>query len=495
VGYMQVSQYGGGVGPGQANLQRAFSTQDGHYMGYMQVPQYNNISRGIIPPAQVALGSQGYIGGVPMSGLMPPNTPPVLLVPMPGMSPVRSPEEADKQLEHGNNCTPISTFQPANKPPGVENVVPSQERGALSSVHSYTDTKPLPFPPNVDYKIQERLPDGTGLDPIEVRRVDIPKASDIKAPDIKEPDTKEPDIKAPDIKAPPIKTPDTKAPDIKALDTKAPDIKAPDTKVPDTPDIKAPDIKAPDTKVPDTPDTKAPDIKAPDTKVPDTPDIKAPDTKAPDIKAPDIRAPDITALDTFKEVAPCSPYPDKVPVTVVNEIPTPKTNSVAAIELFSACKERKIDEIKRLLEKPDIDITTINPQGYSVLHIALGTAKVNADQAKMQNIATTVRLLCARGANVNAQDKFGLSPLHYCAQTINLDAARCLLEREADPSLSDSRGRTALNLTAQDSQPDVKFTEFLISKGAKLGKAKVAKLPPRANQSQKMVRVLLARVA
>jgi myosin tail region-interacting protein MTI1 len=55
--------------------------------------------------------------------------PPVPMIPMPGMSKVRSPEEVNKQLEH-EETTPISTMRPTDEVPDVEDVVPSQERGA-----------------------------------------------------------------------------------------------------------------------------------------------------------------------------------------------------------------------------------------------------------------------------------------------------------------------------------------------------------------------------
>jgi hypothetical protein len=55
--------------------------------------------------------------------------PPVPMIPMPGLSRVRSPEEVNKQLELDDDKTPISRSRPADEVPDVEEIVP-QERGA-----------------------------------------------------------------------------------------------------------------------------------------------------------------------------------------------------------------------------------------------------------------------------------------------------------------------------------------------------------------------------
>jgi hypothetical protein len=58
-----------------------------------------------------------------------PPAPPIPMIPMPGISRVRSPEEVNNQLEE-EETTPISTIRPADEVPDVEDIVPSQERSA-----------------------------------------------------------------------------------------------------------------------------------------------------------------------------------------------------------------------------------------------------------------------------------------------------------------------------------------------------------------------------
>jgi ankyrin repeat protein len=165
---------------------------------------------------------------------------------------------------------------------------------------------------------------------------------------------------------------------------------------------------------------------------------------------------------------------------------------VSLSKLFSACQERRIDLLKQLLPAQDINAT--DDHGRGVLHLALGSGKVNTDKSKMTNITNTVRLLSSHGADVNAPDRSGLRPIHCCAQTINFEAAKCLLERGARINERDLKERTALNYTAMDSHPDVAFVNMLVSKGAKLGSAKLLKLPPRSNESQRKVRQLVTKL-
>jgi ankyrin repeat protein len=58
--------------------------------------------------------------------------------------------------------------------------------------------------------------------------------------------------------------------------------------------------------------------------------------------------------------------------------------------------------------------------------------------------------MLAAGANVNAKDERGITPLMYTAWVGSVDAMRRLLDRGADPNLSNSSGSTALMLSATE---------------------------------------------
>jgi cytohesin len=61
-----------------------------------------------------------------------------------------------------------------------------------------------------------------------------------------------------------------------------------------------------------------------------------------------------------------------------------------------------------------------------------------------------VKLLAAQGADLNAADRYGYTPLHYAAQVDFGDAetVKALLAAGADPNLKEKEGKTALHLAA-----------------------------------------------
>ena len=68
-------------------------------------------------------GDYGAEDAPPQAARAPP-------IPMPGLSRVRSPEGVNRQVEYDDEHTPISSKRPADEVPDVEDVVPSQDRGA-----------------------------------------------------------------------------------------------------------------------------------------------------------------------------------------------------------------------------------------------------------------------------------------------------------------------------------------------------------------------------
>ena len=166
--------------------------------------------------------------------------------------------------------------------------------------------------------------------------------------------------------------------------------------------------------------------------------------------------------------------------------------SPETMELLKACQEHNLDAIKTLLQKPNlIDFKATDAQGRSMLHLALGTGKVNANKPKRLNILAIVHLLCAHGTPVNAKDRSNLCPIHYCAQTIITESAMYLLDQGAKINASDANGRTALYYTAVDTYPDFEFVKMLVMKRARLGKAKPPQLPQRVDESRGKVRKLI----
>eukprot|EP00239_Pterosperma_sp_CCMP1384_P005691 CAMPEP_0197853702 /NCGR_PEP_ID=MMETSP1438-20131217/23229_1 /TAXON_ID=1461541 /ORGANISM="Pterosperma sp., Strain CCMP1384" /LENGTH=120 /DNA_ID=CAMNT_0043468199 /DNA_START=320 /DNA_END=682 /DNA_ORIENTATION=+ len=73
---------------------------------------------------------------------------------------------------------------------------------------------------------------------------------------------------------------------------------------------------------------------------------------------------------------------------------------------------------------------------WTPLHFACLKANVEA-----------ARVLLDKGANPCAQTRFGRTPLHYAAQVDNNKIVRSLLDYGADPHIKDRRGVKPLDLT------------------------------------------------
>jgi hypothetical protein len=66
--------------------------------------------------------------------------------------------------------------------------------------------------------------------------------------------------------------------------------------------------------------------------------------------------------------------------------------------------------------------------------------------AAREGDAARVKELLRKGANANARDKSGWTPLHWAASYGRVDVARLLLEHGADPGIRDKDGRTPLDI-------------------------------------------------
>jgi ankyrin repeat protein len=67
----------------------------------------------------------------------------------------------------------------------------------------------------------------------------------------------------------------------------------------------------------------------------------------------------------------------------------------------------------------------------------------------------TMRLLLDAGADPDAQQKGGFTPLHEAAHTDDVEMARLLLEHGADPSIAADDGRDSAQLAADDGSKGV----------------------------------------
>ncbi len=98
---------------------------------------------------------------------------------------------------------------------------------------------------------------------------------------------------------------------------------------------------------------------------------------------------------------------------------------------------------------------------------ALNTAIRDGDQKQ-------VKSLLAKGANINAQDADGTTPLMHAVVNAEADCVKLLLDKGADPNLSNKAGATALMWAVND----LKKVQLLLAKGANVNAVSKEKNSP-----------------
>jgi ankyrin repeat protein len=75
--------------------------------------------------------------------------------------------------------------------------------------------------------------------------------------------------------------------------------------------------------------------------------------------------------------------------------------------------------------------------------------------AAIGNHVDAIRFLVAHGANVNAANLTGFTPLHHAAENGQAEAAKVLLELGADRRVQNGVGETAADVARRTSHPEV----------------------------------------
>lgn len=153
--------------------------------------------------------------------------------------------------------------------------------------------------------------------------------------------------------------------------------------------------------------------------------------------------------------------------------------------LTSAVGNNNVDEVKEILAK-GVDVNGFDEMGRTALLTAAQKRYISIVQLLLEagadpNLGDDERdqtplmvaigaseqsrsicsLLIAAGANVNAQTTDGMTPLMWAAQFGNLEITEMLIRFNADASLKDIDGKTALNYANIESTKDYYWAEYL----------------------------------
>jgi ankyrin repeat protein len=107
-------------------------------------------------------------------------------------------------------------------------------------------------------------------------------------------------------------------------------------------------------------------------------------------------------------------------------------------ELNKSWYDVDMSKIQDFIER-GADVEAKDNMGYTPLH-----------KASLYNFIEIAKFLIEKGANVEAKDDKGWTPLHSVSYKDNIEIAKLLIERGADLEVKDKLGRTPLHWAKSD---------------------------------------------
>jgi ankyrin repeat protein len=117
--------------------------------------------------------------------------------------------------------------------------------------------------------------------------------------------------------------------------------------------------------------------------------------------------------------------------------------------LHLAAAGYRVELVRLLLAAGAGPNSTANHRQSGPLHYA-ADGFINGPDWNAKRQVETIQCLLEAGAEINAQDKNGATPLHRAVRTRCAAAAKCLLERGSDATLKNKSGSTPFHLAAQN---------------------------------------------
>jgi len=110
------------------------------------------------------------------------------------------------------------------------------------------------------------------------------------------------------------------------------------------------------------------------------------------------------------------------------------------IKILDAMDSGDLTLLEELFQNKERNIMEVTPvECWNWLHKALLGFESNKPSSDVINY------LINKGIDINAQDIYGMTPLHYALRSKNIDAAIALLKAGANPNLPNERGITPLS--------------------------------------------------
>ncbi|MEE6032741.1 ankyrin repeat domain-containing protein [Avibacterium paragallinarum] len=130
------------------------------------------------------------------------------------------------------------------------------------------------------------------------------------------------------------------------------------------------------------------------------------------------------------------------------------------LNIFSLFKKGKVREAQKMFEENGMDYLEVsNADKWNWLHQLL----MGFDPAYPPR--ETIEFFIKKGVPVNAQDIYGMTPLHYAMRAKNGDAAIALLEAGADPNIPNQDNLRPLSMIGY--MPNrLDILEMMLDKGA-----------------------------
>ncbi|MBN1507520.1 MAG: ankyrin repeat domain-containing protein [Sedimentisphaerales bacterium] len=126
----------------------------------------------------------------------------------------------------------------------------------------------------------------------------------------------------------------------------------------------------------------------------------------------------------------------------------------------SACDIRSIE----LLISHGADVNARDWHGHTPLHHVAARQTTHSNLYWTPSSKDTVAALIGHGAQIDAKDRYGRTPLHYALRSGDEDVVRLLVASGASVSAADNKGNTSLHLAARRGSADI--ADLLIARGA-----------------------------